>query len=332
MDRSIGRKNFGQVVAYGLKQMFKSTAGMVFAVTILLTLVVHFATGGNFYTAYNISTFTRTASFTIIVGFAQTLVLLLGGIDLSVASIAGLCSMIFAMLVLMMGINPYVAILVALIAGIGMGALNGLFICGLKLTPFIVTLATASLFKGIVYVATKGFPLTGIPESVTVIGQGSLGFIPYPTIIMIVIAIILILMLKFTSFGRHVYAVGGNEEASKIVGIRVNKTKMGVYALAGALYSIAGVLMVLRMGSSQVNIGENWVMPSITAAVLGGTSMNGGSGGIAGTIVGGLLMSTISFSISLLGISSYWDQIVTGLVVLVAISMDAIRRSKQASV
>ncbi len=330
---SLGKKSFSQTLGKGVKSIFTSTAGVVFVVTILITLFVNIATNGNFYTAYNISTFTRTACFTIIVGFAQTLVLLLGGIDLSVASVAGLASMIFAMLVLVMGVDPFVAITIAMVAGIGMGALNGIFICGLGLTPFIVTLATSSLFKGIVYVATQGFPLTGIPEYVTAIGQGSLGgILPYPVIIMIVLAVILIFVLKLTSFGRHIYAVGGNEEASKIVGIRVNKTKMGVYCLAGFLSAIAGVLMVLRMGSSQVNIGENWVMPSITAAVLGGTSMNGGSGGIGGTIVGGFLMATISYSISLLGISSYWDQVVTGLVVLIAISIDAIRRKKQASV
>ena len=326
------KKSFGSVVADGFRQMFKSTAGAVFIVMILLTVVVHFATDGLFYTQYNLATFTRQASFTIIIGFAQTLVLLLGGIDLSVASISGLCSMIFAMLVIVSGINPFVAIIIGLAAGAGMGAINGIFICGLNLTPFIVTLATSALFKGIIYVATKGIPLTGIPESVTIIGQGTLGFIPYPTIIMAVIAVILVLMLKYSTFGRHIYAVGGNEEASRIVGIRINRTKMGVYCLAGLISALAGILMVLRMGSSQVNIGENWVMPSITAAVLGGTSMNGGSGGVVGTIVGGLLMSAISFSISLLGISSYWDQIVTGLVVLIAISIDAIRRKKQAQV
>lgn len=315
-----------------LKNMVKSTAGAVFIVTILITLVVHLATG-NFYTAYNMSTFSRSASFTIIIGFAQTLVLLLGGIDLSVASISGLCSMVFAMLVTMVGMNPFVAIIISLFAGCALGAINGFFICTLNLTPFIVTLATSALYKGIIYVATKGIPLTGIPESVTVIGQGNLfGVIPYPAIIMLVMAAVLILVLKMTSFGRHVYAVGGNENAARIVGIQINKTKMAVYSLTGFISAVAGVLMVLRLGSSQVNIGENWVMPSITAGVLGGTSMNGGSGGIGGTIVGGLLMGAISFSISLLGISSYWDQIVTGAVVLIAVSIDAIRRRKQEQV
>ena len=149
---------------------------------------------------------------------------------------------------------------------------------------------------------------------------------------MVLLAVILIYMLRYTSFGRHIYAVGGNEHAAKIVGIQINKTKMAVYALTGFISALAGILMVLRLGSSQVNIGENWAMPSITAGVLGGTSKNGGSGGIGGTIVGGLLMSVISFSISLLGISSYWDQIVTGVVVLIAVAIDAIRRRNNSNV
>ena len=312
--------------------MVKSTAGAVLIVTILMTVIVQLLTG-HFYTAYNLSTFSRSASFTIIIGFAQTLVLLLGGIDLSVASVAGLCSMIFAMLTTVGGVNPFLSIAIALMAGVALGAINGIFICSLNLTPFIVTLATSALYKGIIYVATKGIPLTGIPESVTIIGQGTLfGIIPYPAIIMVVLAVILIYMLRYTSFGRHIYAVGGNEHAAKIVGIQINKTKMAVYALTGFISALAGILMVLRLGSSQVNIGENWAMPSITAGVLGGTSMNGGSGGIGGTIVGGLLMSVISFSISLLGISSYWDQIVTGVVILIAVAIDAIRRRNNSNV
>ena len=312
------------------KELLTSTAGMVLIVTIVMTVIVHFATGGNFYTAYNLATYTRTASFTILVGCAQTLVLLLGGIDLSVASMASLCSMVFAMLVLMAGVNPFVAILAAAVTGVLCGAINGAFICGLNLPPFIVTLATSSLFSGIVYVATQGFPLTGIPESVTVIGQGSLfGAIPYPTLIMIAAAIILMIMLKYTSFGRHIYAVGGNENAPKIVGIRTNRTKVGVYTLAGLISGLTGVLMVLRMGASQVNIGEDWVMPSITAAVLGGTSMSGGSGGVGGTLIGGLLMSAITFCINLIGLSSYWNNVVTGAVVLVAVSIDAITKKRQ---
>ena len=320
------RNFFGKIF-----QIIKSTPGTVFIVTILITLIVHFVTG-IFYTTYNVSVFLRTASFTIIVGLAQTLVLLLGGIDLSVASIAGFCSMVFAMLVTLAGFDPYLSLVLALLVGPVLGFLNGAMICGLNLTPFIATLATSSIFRGIIYVVTKGFPLTGIPESVTVIGQGSLiPLLPYPVLIMLFIAIVLAVVLRYTSFGRHIYAVGGNESAAKIVGIRNNRTKLGVYMITGFISGLAGVLMVLRLGSSQVNIGENWVMPSITAAVLGGTSMTGGSGSVAGTMVGGLLMATISYSISLLGVSSYWDEVVTGAVVLIAISLDAINRRRQAN-
>ncbi|MHB8062681.1 MAG: ABC transporter permease [Ruminiclostridium sp.] len=313
-----------------LSKIYKSTPGAVFLVAIGLTIIVQIFTS-NFYTAYNISTLIRQVSFIIIVAFGQTMVLLLGGIDLSVASIAGFSSMVVAELMTQTGINPFLCIIIALAAGLILGSINGIFICGLKITPFIVTLGTGAIFKGVIYVVTKGRPIIGIPSEVTPIGQNALfGFLPYPTIIMLVICVILVIMLKYTSFGRHIYAVGGNELAAKIVGIRVQKVKMYVYSLSGLLAACAGILMVLRLGSSQVNIGENWVMPSITAAILGGTAMSGGSGGIVGTIIGGLLMGIISFSITLLGISSYWEQIVTGGVVVVAVAFDAIRRRNQA--
>lgn len=321
----------GNKALKSLLGVLKSTPGTVFLVTIIITLIVHLITG-NFYTRYNITVFLRTSSFTILVGFAQTLVLLLGGIDLSVASIAGFSSMVFAILVTKVMLNPFLSLILALMVGPALGMLNGLLITSLNLTPFIATLATSSVFRGVVYVVTKGFPLTGIPASVTVIGQGSLfKLIPYPIIITLVVLLVLFVVLKYTIFGRHVYAVGGNENAAKIVGIRYKRTQTMVYTIAGFIAGLAGILMVLRLGSSQVNIGENWVMPSITAAVLGGTSMTGGSGSIGGTIVGGLLMSVISYSISLLGISSYWDEIVTGAVVLVAISIDAIGKKRKAN-
>lgn len=311
-------------------KIFKSTPGAVFLITILFTLIVHIASG-NFYTTYNVSTLIRQVSFVILVGFGQTLVLILGGIDLSVASIAGLCSMTVAELMTKTSIDPFVCIIIALALGLVLGSINGVFICGLKISPFIVTLATGAVFKGVIYVVTKGHPIIGMPPKVTPIGQGTLfGAIPYPTIIMLAICTVLVIMLRYTAFGRHIYAVGGNEQAARIVGIKVDKVKMWVYALSGLLAGSAGILMVLRLASSQVNIGENWVMPSITAAILGGTSMSGGSGSVVGTIVGGLLMGVISFSITLLGISSYWELIVTGGVVLVAVTVDALRQRRQA--
>jgi len=316
------------ILAQPLK-ITSSTAGAVFLVVMAITVFVEIYTG-NFYTTYNIATLIRQVSFTIIVSFGQTLVLILGGIDLSVASIAGLSSMVVAKLLTQTGIDPFLCLVISLALGFCLGALNGLFIVWLDLSPLIVTLASGAVYQGIIYVVTKGMPIVGIPSSVTSIGQGMLfGTLPYPTIIMLVISVLLAITLRYTSFGRHIFAVGGNAHAATIVGVRVYKVKIMVYALSGLLASAAGVLMVLRLATSQVNIGANWVMPSITAAILGGTSMSGGSGSIFGTIVGGLLMGVISFSVTLLSISSYWEQIVTGGVILAAIAFDAIRHRKQ---
>jgi len=311
-----------------ISELFKSTTFAVLIITFLIAIVVHVMTR-NFFSSYNISTVVRQISFIALVSFGQTLVLLTGGIDLSVASIAAICSMSTALLMTRAGINPFISIFIALFLGALLGCINGLLIHHLELTPFIVTLATGSIFTGIVYVITRGMPITGIPSSVAIIGQGMLGgILPYPTIIMFIILILIVLMLKYTSFGRHIYAIGGNEYASSIVGVRVGYVKVAVYTLSGLLASLAGVLMVLRLASSQVNIGEDWNMPSITAAVLGGTSMSGGSGNVVGSFVGALLMGVLNNSITLLGISSYWNDIVTGGVVLVAVAIDALRDKK----
>lgn len=308
-----------------IKKFFKSTAGMVLIVTILVGIIVH-ATTGNFFTAYNISTLTRAASFVIIVGFGQTIVLLTGGIDLSVATIGSVCGMAGAIFMVNYGINPYFAIVIASLLGIVLGAVNGFFIAYFKMTPFIVTLATMQIYKGIVYVITKGMPITGMPESAEKLANGVIGgVLPNIVIIMVIICVILTVILRRTKFGRYVYALGGNRSCAKIVGIPTERIEMMVYCLSGLLSAIAGVLMACKLASFQASIGESWQMDSITASVLGGTSMAGGIGNVVGTIIGGVLSSVISTCITLLRVSSYWETIVTGAVVLIAVLIDAVK-------
>ena len=231
-----------------VKSFFKSTAGMVLIVTILVGIVVHLATG-NFFTAYNISTLTRAASFVIIVGFGQTIVLLTGGIDLSVATIGSVCGMFSAIFMVNYGMNPYLAIIISSLLGIILGGVNGFFIAYFKMTPFIVTLATMQIYKGIVYVITKGMPITGMPESAETLGNGVIGgVLPNIVIIMALICVILTIMLKRTKFGRYIYALGGNRSCAKIVGIPTERIEMLVYCLSGLLSAIAGVLMACRAG------------------------------------------------------------------------------------
>lgn len=306
---------------------FRSTAGMVLIVTILAGVGVHLLTG-NFFTAYNISTLTRQAAFVIIVAFGQTLVLLTGGIDLSVAAVGSVSAMTAAILMVNHGVNPTIAIIVSSLIGLGLGLVNGLFIAYLKLTPFIVTLATAEIYKGIVYIVTKGTPIVGIPESAQFVANGVLGgFLPTIVIIMVLICFILAMMLKYTKFGRHVFALGGNRNCAKIVGIKTERVEVIVYMLSGLLASFAGTMMACKLASFQATIGENWVNPTIAASVLGGTSMLGGIGGVVGTVIGGLLQQTVSVSITLLRVSSYWETVVTGGVVLIAVTVDAIKEN-----
>lgn len=306
----------------------KSTAGMVLIVTIIVMIAVHFVTGGNFFTAYNMSTLTRAASFIIIVSFGQTLVLLTGGIDLSVAAVGSVASMCAAKMMVEQGINPAISILVSCLVGLALGLINGLFIAYLKLTPFIVTLATAEIYKGIVFIVTKGTPIVGIPASAKFVANGVLaGFLPTIVIIMLVICVILTIMLVYTKFGRYVYALGGNRNCAKIVGIKTERVLVLVYMLSGLLAAIAGTMMACKLASFQATIGENWVNPTIAASVLGGTSMTGGIGGVVGTVVGGLLQQTVSTSITLLRVSSYWETVVTGGVVLIAVTIDAIKEN-----
>lgn len=310
-----------------ISTFFKSTAGMVLIVTILAGIGVHLLTG-NFFTAYNISTLTRQAAFIIIVAFGQTLVLLTGGIDLSVAAVGSVSAMTAAILMVNHSVNPAVAIVVSSVIGLGLGLVNGLFIAYLKLTPFIVTLATAEIYKGIVYIVTKGTPIVGIPESAQFVANGVLGgILPTIVIIMAVICFLLAMMLKYTKFGRHVFALGGNRNCAKIVGIKTERVEVIVYMLSGLLASFAGTMMACKLASFQATIGENWVNPTIAASVLGGTSMLGGIGGVVGTVIGGLLQQTVSVSITLLRVSSYWETVVTGGVVLVAVTVDAIKEN-----
>ena len=301
------------------------TAGMISIVLIFLCAVIG-TMKPEFLSQYNISTLSRTISFTTIVAFGQTLVLLTGGIDLSVAGIAGMSGILSAWLMVNTNLHPFICIIIIVAFAFTCGCLNGLLITKMKMVPFVVTLATGGIFTGIIYVVTKGSPITGIPKVATKLGQGMLfGVIPYPAIAMIILGIIGIYALKFTPFGRYIYAVGGNENAARIAGIKVAKVTTMVYGLSAAMAGIAGILMTCRLGTAQPTIGADWVMPSVTAACIGGTSLSGGRGSIVGAIVGGMFMGVISNSIVILQISPYWEKVITGIVILAAIAIDRVK-------
>ncbi|SHO54050.1 ABC transporter permease [Anaerocolumna xylanovorans] len=298
------------------------TEGMIFIVLIVMCVVLALIKPA-FISQYNLSTLIRTISWTTIVAFGQTLVLLTGGIDLSVAGVAGMSGVISAYLMVNTGMNPFVAIVLVLVLALGCGCLNGILITKLNMVPFIVTLATGSVFTGVIYVITKGSPILGIPQSAVKLGQGMLfHVIPYPALFMILSCIVLAYIAGYTPFGRYIYAVGGNPKAARIAGIKSGKVIILTYGICAFMASIAGILITCRLGTAQPSVGSDWVMPSVTAACIGGTSLAGGKGKIIGALVGGIFMGVISNAITILAVSTYWEKVITGIVILVAIAID----------
>ena len=307
-----------------LKKLSKSTI-LYILLFILIYAAVLSVVSPNFLTAYNVGIIFKQMSFIGIAALGQTLVLILAGIDLSIGSTACLGGIFFALLMTKTNLNPVVAIILVLIAGSLIGYFNGLIITKLNLTPFIVTLAVSEISKGFVLVITKGSTIQGIQGGVLTLGQGMLGKVPVPIIIFVLLCLLVTYVLKFTPFGRELFAIGGNKAAARLVGIQVQRKTRLVYLLSGTFATFAGIMIACRYNSGQPTIGETWVMSSITAAVIGGTSMNGGVGSAVGTLVGALLMQLLQNSIVVLNVSQYWEQVMTGGVVLIAVAIDALR-------
>jgi ribose transport system permease protein len=280
----------------------------------------------SFLSQYNLSVVARQASFVGLVALGQTLVLLIGGIDLSVGAAAGLSAIVGSLLLTQFGVDPYAALVLTATFGFAIGCINGFFVAKLKLNPFIVTLASWEIFAGATLVITKGYPIRPLGDDFRVFGQGTIYGIPVPVVIFLVAGAILTYVLARTRFGRNIYAIGGNRDAATLVGIRVWRVEFIVFGLAGMFAALAGILYASRMDSGQPSVGEGWLMGAITAAIIGGTSLRGGQGTIAGTIFGALLMAVLANGIVLLSISGYWERIIIGAVVLIAILVDLFRR------
>jgi ribose transport system permease protein len=309
---------------YGLSKLLQVKESGILIALVLLSLILSLSTN-KFLTTYNIGIVIRQASFVGIVALGQTLVLLTGGIDLSVGSVAGLCSIIGSLLMVSTPIDPYLCTVIAILIGFCLGMISGFLVARVGMNAFIATLAMGEVYAGLVLVITKGYPITGIPEKFQFLGQGMVGPIPVPVIVLVVITGVLAYLLKYVPFGRHIYAIGGNEFASRLVGIRVVRIKMLVYALSGMLSALAGTIFVSRMNAGQPTIGPSWLMPSVTAAIIGGTTLSGGEGTMLGTIIGAIFMGVLANGIVLLDISVYWERVIIGIVVVGAVIIDILR-------
>lgn len=308
-----------------LTRFWQWEASGVLVALVILTAVLAVVTD-NFLTTYNISVVARQAAFIGLVALGQTLVLLVGGIDLSVGAAAGLSAIVGSLLLTSLGINPYAIIPLTMLFGMGLGLVNGFFVAFLRLNPFIVTLATWEIFAGITLVITKGYPIRPLGETFQYFGKGEILSVPIPVIIFMAAGLALIWMLTQTKFGRNIYALGGNRDAAILVGIKTRKIEFLVFGMAGMFAALAGILFASRMDAGQPSVGEGWLMGAITAAILGGTSLRGGQGSIVGTVLGALLLTVLANGTVLMNVSGFWQRVIVGGVVLVAIMVDLFRR------
>lgn len=294
---------------------------------ILIGLVIFFGImSPKFLTFNNIMNIITQNSYLIIASIGVALVMISGGTDLSVGyqiSVVGVCTAIFMQ---WFNIPVVVSILLGLVIGIVLGSINGFTANKLNMHPMIVTLATMTLFQGISFLISQSKSIYDLSGSFKVIGQGYVGSIPIPVIIVLVIALIVGTMLKKTYFGRHIYAVGGNPEAAHLAGIDVKKIKLLVFALCGLLVGIAAVVLVSRTGSANSSMGPGTEFNAITACVLGGVSFIGGEGDIDGVVIGVLILGVLSNGMQLIGLGIYIQYVAKALILIAAIAFDTYQK------
>ncbi|CAN7365862.1 ABC transporter permease [Mesorhizobium amorphae] len=315
----------------------------------LIAVLVFFSIAApNFLSAANLILMAKHVALNAFLAMGMTFVIITGGIDLSVGSIVGLCGMVAGYLVLngidlQIGYTIYFNVveiaLITLAVGISIGAVNGLLITRLNVAPFIATLGVLYVSRGLALLSSDGrtFPnLVGKPELGTTgfgyLGAGKLLGLPVSIWILIVVALGAAYLAKYTPLGRHIFAVGGNERAARISGVRVNMVKMFVYMFSGFCAAIVGLIISSELMASHPATGESFELNAIAAAVLGGTSMSGGRGTIGGTIVGAFVIGILSDGLVMMGVSSFWQMVIKGLVIIVAVVVDQAQRRLQSRV
>ncbi len=293
----------------------------IFGAAIVIFLVFG-VLNSSFLTLDNLRDVAVAASVNALLGIALTFVIMTGGIDLSVGSIASFVGIVSANLMVNSGVAPILALLVGLALGFVAGAFNGLAITWLKLPPFIATLGTMSVYQGLAYVVTNGKPVYNVPQSFVLLLNSYIGGVPVVVVVVAVVAVLAWLLLRRTVFGQNVVATGGSEETAWLSGVRVNRVKVLVYGLAGLLAALGGLVVVARISAAQSEAGAPYLLTAIAAAVIGGANLMGGEGRIAGTLVGALILGALTNGLVLLNVPSFYEQIVTGLVVIVAVAID----------
>lgn len=296
-------------------------------IVIMVIAIVLIFLSPNFLNTQNIIAVLLGASFDALVATGMTLLLISGGFDLSVGSVVGFGG-VMAGKMLVYGQGPVVAVLVGLLAGAFIGLVNGFIIAKIKVNPLITTLAMLSIIRGTIYIITKGLGIPTLPDSFNIIAQKKFYGIQTPIIIMLFFIILAEIFFRKSVFFKQYYFIGGNEESARLSGIKVYLLRLLTYIISGTMAALAGVLMAARMGGAISTAGTGMELRVITACVIGGCSLAGGEGSMLGSFLGVLLMALVTNSFNLLGVSIYWQRAVMGLILLVAVLVDVLRRRR----
>ncbi|MER6467014.1 ABC transporter permease/substrate-binding protein [Streptomyces sp. NPDC001288] len=301
------------------------------ALTALIVLVIAMsALSGDFLTTDNLLNVGVQAAVTAILAFGVTFVIVAAGIDLSVGSVAALSATVLAWSATSHGVPVFLAVILAVATGIAAGLVNGFLIAYGKLPPFIATLAMLSVARGLSLVISEGSPIA-FPDSVSHLGDTLGGWLPVPVLVMVVMGLIAAFVLGRTYIGRSMYAIGGNEEAARLSGLRVSKQKLAIYALSGLFAAVAGIVLASRLSSAQPQAANGYELDAIAAVVIGGASLAGGTGKASGTLIGALILAVLRNGLNLLNVSAFWQQVVIGVVIALAVLLDTVRRKAGAT-
>lgn len=318
------------------KKIFKNiNAGTVIRESavflVLLVIIITFSfLSPQFFKFSNFVTILRQISILAIVSAGMTVVLISGGIDLSVGSIVSVVSVLTSMAAVNLGLPVGGAIVIGLLIGLFMGLFNGILITSTGMPPMIGTLATQIAFRGLGFIVCDGASIYHLPEAFKVFGQGYLGPIPVPVIIMAAVLLISAFVLGKTYIGRHFYAVGSNAEATRLCGLDTKKIQVLAYAVCGFLSAVGGIIMTSRVNSGQPKAGDGYEMDVLTACVVGGISINGGEGKVRHIIVGVLIIGVLSNGLTIVGVNEYWQQVAKGMILAAAVAFDSIQKKKKA--
>ena len=328
MEAVLNKKNYKQTLS-----AFQSLIAL-FILCVVISIM-----SDKFLTTSNLWNVMRQISVNICISVGMTLVVLTAGIDLSIGSVLALCGAITAGLLkngieipsanLFIGFTVTGSIVAGLLAGAALGWFNGWAITKFRVPPFVATLAMLTIARGLTMLWTKGFPISGLGENFAWLGTGWFLGIPLPVWISGIVILIAVVITNKTKLGRYIYAIGGNENAARLSGINIKKIKIAVYTIAGLLAAVGGILVTSRLDAAQPNAGTGYELDSIAAVVIGGTSLSGGKGSVLGTVLGAIIIGVLNNGLVLLNVSPFWQQVVKGFVILIAVIIDKMNREEE---